>query len=66
MQGAFYLAQHQAFFDNYLELSIIIRLSNLCLYLMHKTKAKWVKGRAKWASGKSKIGRLIQHKRKAK
>ena len=38
-------------------------------YIMHKTnfeKAKWVKGRAIWVSGKSKIGRSIEHKRKAK
>ena len=29
-------------------------------------KAKWVKERAKWVNRKSKIGRFIEHKRKAK
>ena len=48
------------------------RFSNLCLhfnYSMQKRnfwKAKWVKKRAKWVNGKSKIGRFIEHKRKAK
>ena len=31
-----------------------------------KERAKWVKERAKWVNRKSKIGRFIEHKRKAK
>ena len=51
------------------QVSVMLQYNQYFNYSMQKMnfwKAKWVKERAKWVNRKSKMGRFIEHKRKAK